>query len=98
MEREREALISCDTITNITRQSSLEFITESVHIIRADHYVGFYELFILRSHITRLQIKDKIYGMASEISSAGYRWKEPQFLQSTSDMKIYEYNIMSLFT
>ncbi len=56
-EVEGEALLSCDTITNISRQSSLKFIIESVH------NVGFYELFILRSHIARLQMKDKIYGM-----------------------------------
>jgi hypothetical protein len=27
--------------------NSLEFIVESVHFMKADHYVGFYELFIL---------------------------------------------------
>ncbi len=37
-----ESLINWgDTITNISRQSSLEFLIESVHFIKADHYVGF---------------------------------------------------------
>jgi hypothetical protein len=42
-----EGLISYDTITNCSRQSRLEFIIESAHLIKADHNVGFYELSIL---------------------------------------------------
>jgi hypothetical protein len=42
-----EGLISCDTIANISRQSSLEIKIEYVHFIKADHYIGFYKLIIL---------------------------------------------------
>jgi hypothetical protein len=45
-----EGLTSCDAITNSSRQSNLDFIIETVyfmHFIKADHYVGFYELFVL---------------------------------------------------
>ncbi len=40
-------MTSCDAITNSSRQSNLDFIIETVHFMKADHYVGFYELFIL---------------------------------------------------
>jgi hypothetical protein len=42
-----EGCISCDTIIQISRQNSLAFIMESVHLINADDNVGFYEFFIL---------------------------------------------------
>jgi|688.fasta_scaffold1073328_1 hypothetical protein len=42
-----EDLISRDAITNSSRQRRLEFIIESVHFVKADQHVGFYELFIL---------------------------------------------------
>ncbi len=42
-----EGRISCDTIIQISRQNSLAFIMESVHLINADNNVGFYEFFIL---------------------------------------------------
>ncbi len=42
-----EGLTSCDAITNSSRQSNLDFIIETVHFMKADHYIGFYELFIL---------------------------------------------------
>ncbi len=32
-------LVSCDTITNISRQRSLDVIIESVNFLKADHYV-----------------------------------------------------------
>ncbi len=40
-----EGLISCDAITQISRQKSLEFIIESVHFIKADNHACFYKLF-----------------------------------------------------
>ncbi len=40
-------LISCDAMSQISRQNSLEFIMEYVHFITADNHVGFCELFIL---------------------------------------------------
>jgi hypothetical protein len=40
-----EGLISCDAISNRRRQISLESV--QVHVIKVDHYIGFYELFIL---------------------------------------------------
>jgi hypothetical protein len=45
-----EGLTSCDAITNSSRQINLDFIIETVHFMhfmKADHYVGFYNLFIL---------------------------------------------------
>ncbi len=44
-------LISYDKITNVSRQSSLEVIVESLIFIKADHYVDFYELFIICIHL-----------------------------------------------
>ncbi len=44
---EGRGLISCDAITNSSRWNSFEFIIESVHFIKAVHYVGFYELLII---------------------------------------------------
>jgi hypothetical protein len=38
-----EVLISCYTLPNRSRQSSLEFIIGSVNFIKADHYVVFYD-------------------------------------------------------
>ncbi len=35
-----EGLINCDTKTNISRQSSLEFHKRTRAFIKADHYVG----------------------------------------------------------
>ncbi len=47
-EVQGEDLISFDALnTQISRQSNFEFIIESMHFIKADTYVGFYELFIL---------------------------------------------------
>ncbi len=37
-----EGLISFDTKTNISRQSSLECVIESVHFVKANPYVNFY--------------------------------------------------------
>jgi len=42
-----ESLIGCYAITQISRQNILEFIIESVHFIKDDNHVGFYELFTL---------------------------------------------------
>jgi hypothetical protein len=42
-----ECLFSCDAIISRCRQSSLEFIIESMHVMKVDNYVGFYEFFIL---------------------------------------------------
>ncbi len=47
IEVKGEGLISCDTVTNISRKRRLEFILDSVHNIKVYHYVNFYELFIL---------------------------------------------------
>jgi hypothetical protein len=43
-EVKEEGLISCDAITNSTRQFILKFITESLEFIKADRSVGFYEI------------------------------------------------------
>ncbi len=51
MKYRKRVVISCDAITTVKRQSSLEFIIE---YITADHYVGFYELFILWTEPTIL--------------------------------------------
>ena len=37
-------MISCDALTKIARQNSLEFMIESVHFTEADNHDGFYEL------------------------------------------------------
>jgi hypothetical protein len=37
-------LLTSEPITQISRQDSLKFIKESEHFIKADSYVGFYEL------------------------------------------------------
>ncbi len=42
-------MISCDAMTNSSRQSIQAFIIESVHFIIAEYYVAFYELSILWS-------------------------------------------------
>ncbi len=40
----------CDN--KISRQSGLKFLIESVHLIKSDHYVALYELFILCLYCT----------------------------------------------
>ncbi len=47
MKKKEDSLSSCDKIANIGIKSRLELIIESVHFIKASHYVSFYELFIL---------------------------------------------------
>jgi hypothetical protein len=59
-------MISCDSLKNISRHSSLEFIKESVNFNKVDHYVGFYELFILwkaslRTRYQRLKMLSTVY-------------------------------------
>jgi hypothetical protein len=36
-----------DSVTQISRQNTLEFIIEPVHFSEAFNHVGFYELFVL---------------------------------------------------
>jgi hypothetical protein len=54
-EVKKKGLIRCDAIPNRGRRISLEFVIETVHFIKADRNVDFWELFILwisHSHFT----------------------------------------------